>query len=301
MIFRKNQTINVDLETSAIITNVNQLQAKINEIEIELSQASNDFTETNPLFIDLITKRDILKEQKNQIESQIEKLPLSQQEYIELLRQVQLSQSVFEDLSERKLELSIKEASTLGNIRVVDDAYFDRITNPQRSMIFYYTFLAGILSLLAAIIRGYYFIPISNPAEFQDNNINNTMIGVIPQLKENTEEERFSQAFESLVVNIKNLLVNKSDSSSNKKAKMVLITSATAGNGKSFISRELAKRLANLNNKVLLIDNDLKRGDQHKEFKTRKMEKSTFFGLNLENIETIKQDENLYLIPKITR
>jgi len=297
---KTNQTVNVDLETSAIIANVNQIQAKINEIEIELDQASNDFTETNPIYIDMLSKRQILIQQKNQIESQIEKLPLAQQEYIELLRQVQLSQSVFADLNERKLGLSIKEASTLGNIRIVDGAYFDRVTSPQTTLIFFCTLLAGVLSLILAIIRGYYFIPISNPAEFQDNDINETMIGVIPQVKEDTNEERFTQAFESLVVNIKNILFSKKDSKDSNKAKTILITSATSGNGKSFISRELSRKLASLNNKVLLLDNDLKRGDQHKEFNAKKISKEEFFNINTTNIESIKQEDNLYLVPKIT-
>lgn len=297
---KRNQTVNVDLETSAIIANVNQIQAKLNEIEIELGQASNDFTETNPLFIDMINKRQILIEQKKQIESQIEKLPVAQQEYIELLRQVQLSQNVFADLTEKKLELSIKEASTLGNIRIVDGAYFDRVTNPQTTIIFFSTLLAAIFSLIIAIVRGYYFIPISNPAEFQDNDINETMIGVIPQIAEDIEEERFTQAFESLVVNIKNILLSNRGTTDSNKAKIILITSATSGNGKSFISRELSRKLASLDNKVLLLDNDLKRGDQHKEFKTNKISKKTFFNTDASNIENLKQGDNLYLVPKIS-
>lgn len=59
---------------------------------------------------------------------------------------------------------------------------------------------------------------------------------------------------------IKTIRTNLRFSSVNKKIQTILITSSMAGEGKSFISANLATAFANASEKVLLIDCDLRRG-----------------------------------------
>ena len=80
----------------------------------------------------------------------------------------------------------------------------------------------------------------------------------------------------------------------------MLITSGTAGNGKSFVSRLLAQKLASLGHRTLLLDYDFKRGDQHKSFSKDKISKSNFLKLSNDNLDNYCEDKNLYFIPKIT-
>lgn len=65
---------------------------------------------------------------------------------------------------------------------------------------------------------------------------------------------------------IKTIRTNLSFSSVNKKIKTILITSSVVGEGKSFISANLATTYANSKEKVLLIDCDLRRGRQKNIF-----------------------------------
>ncbi len=65
---------------------------------------------------------------------------------------------------------------------------------------------------------------------------------------------------------IKTVRTNLRFSSINEKIKTILITSSIPGEGKSFISANLAATYANANEKVLLIDCDLRRGHQHELF-----------------------------------
>ena len=57
-------------------------------------------------------------------------------------------------------------------------------------------------------------------------------------------------------------------------------------------------KVASLGKKVVLLDFDFKRGDQHKVFGTGKIESNDFLSLNSETIEKYKTSENLYFIPK---
>src|SRR5699024_10591603 len=53
---------------------------------------------------------------------------------------------------------------------------------------------------------------------------------------------------------------------SGQRAKVILITGESPGVGKSFISSNLSEVFAQLNNKILIIDADMRLGELHKMF-----------------------------------
>ena len=95
--------------------------------------------------------------------------------------QLEISQKAFQELQNRKLELAIREASTLGNMRIIDNGYVDIIVEPKFTDLLFSLIMTFALAILIAILKGIYFIKISNPAELQDNGINVPIIGVIPK------------------------------------------------------------------------------------------------------------------------
>ena len=67
--------------------------------------------------------------------------------------------------------------------------------------------------------------------------------------------------------NIKSLRTNLQFTAIDKNLKTILITSTNAGEGKSFVSANLAVSFAQADKKVLLVDCDLRKGRAHKLFK----------------------------------
>ena len=126
-----NKSINVDLEIQSIIESIAAIDTKISEIDLKITTAETNYTSTNPFYIDLINQKNALLEQRSRIEKEIESLPLAQQEYIDLYREVEISQQIYSELINKRLEYSIIEASTLGYIRIIDNAYFNEITSPR--------------------------------------------------------------------------------------------------------------------------------------------------------------------------
>ena len=295
-----NKTVDVDLEIQSVIDSIATIELKINEIDLEIAKASNNYTQSNPLYLELLNQKDALVSQRLSIENKIKSFPVAQQEYIDLFRDLELTQQIYSDFMTKRIEFSITEASTIGNIRIVDDAYYQTIISPRLNSIFYTFCFTLIISLILAIFRGLFFIPITNPAEIADRKINNPIIGVVPSIEgEDTDEnsERFSQAIESIVVNINTIKQTKGIEGSTT----ILMTSPTEKNGKSFLSREIARKISSLGKKVILIDNDLKRGDQHKDLGKNKISLKDFNNLNIESLESLKISENFYLVPKITQ
>lgn len=292
----ENKLLDVDLETQAIIDQVKLVDKSLADIDIELSKASDNYTSNNPLFLNLLNKKAVLESQKNTILAQIKSMPKEQQEYIELYNDVESSQTLFEELENRRLGFSIMEASTISDIRIVDKAYVETLVSPQPISIIFATFIAFLLSCVIAIIRGISFLPLSNPAELFDNNFLQPMVGVIPfidDIDNNKDDKKLISSIESIIVNIQSI---QGDDDSKK---VVLLTSPSPANGKSTVSSNLAETFASIGKKVLLIDSDYKRGVVAKNYNLKSISEKTFLGINNENLSDIKVKDNLYVIPRV--
>jgi tyrosine-protein kinase Etk/Wzc len=291
----KNQSIDVDLEIQGIVNKIEVLDRSLDSIDLAIAKAREVYTENNTSFLNLLNERKIIEKQKQDVMSLVKLMPNEQQEYIDLYNDVEVSQSLFEELETRRLGLSILEASTIGDIRIVDEAYYDSQVSPKFISVIIFTMLSLLIGCIVAILRGFFILPISNPAELFDNNIQIPVIGVFPFApKTNLEQDlALNASIESLIVNL--------DSMNNDETKknIISITSPTPGNGKSFSSVKLAEGYAELGKKVLLIDGDYKRGKLGDRYDKKSIKKEVFFSIDESNIENFITKENLYLIPRV--
>lgn len=89
----------------------------------------------------------------------------------------------------------------------------------------------------------------------------------------------------------------------NETDNVVMFSSSAKGDGKSFIVSNLASSFTELGKKVLVIDTDLRRGVQHKNFETTNTNGLTEL-LEKKDIENVTKyiketsNKNLYLIPR---
>ena len=298
---KTNQTLNIDLETASIINQLSSLESKISEIDLEISKLSDTYTYNNPLYKELINQKDELKNQKNQLNSQIVELPISQQEYIDLYRNVEISQNSLVNLINLKLEYSILEASTIGNIEIIDFAYNQGQISPTLSFPLFLIFLFFVIGIIIALVKQAFFSKIENPAELQER-FNKKIIGVIPFLENDFDldniPESLSQSIAALTFSITNSenIVNKGH-----ETKIILVTSALKEAGKSTVSQIISNRIAAQGFKTMLIDFDFKKGSQHKYFGTNKLMANKFFELNEAELKKYEIRENLTLLPKLKK
>tara|TARA_Y200000002_G_scaffold110442_1_gene90494 strand:- start:1868 stop:4012 length:2145 start_codon:yes stop_codon:yes gene_type:complete len=302
---QENKSLNVNLEVQSIIELVSDIERRINLVDLEISQAEMNFTKDNPLYLNLKTQKEALELQKNSVEQKIKNLPTAQQEYVDLFRNLEVSDDLYSELVSRRLNYSLMEASSIGNIRVVDQAYVKNFVGPRLINSLYYTLFSFIVAIFIAIFRGIYFIKISNPAELKDVGIDERMVGVIPHV-DNFEDPflediRFSQAIETTILNIETICSNSQISENEKNCIVILITGPTPENGKSFVSRNIAEGFSLIGHKVLLLDADLKRGSQHKFFKKEPIDINTFENISLDKIDDFKIKDNFYLLPKLKK
>ena len=301
---QENKSLNVNLEVQSIIELVSDIERKINLVDLEISQAEMNFTKDNPLYLNLKSQREALELQKNSIERKIKNLPIAQQEYVDLFRNLEVSDQLYSELVTRRLNFSLMEASSVGNIRVVDHAYVKNLVGPRLSNAIFLTVITFVMSIFIAIFRGIFFIKISNPAELKDAGILDKILGVIPHLDDDEDpikDAKFQQSVETSILNLETIFSSFQDIDQNDGCRKIVITGPTPNNGKSFVSRNIAIKLSMIGHKVLLLDSDLKRGVQHKFFNKESIDIETFKNISLDTIDNLKIGENLYLLPKLKK
>jgi len=302
---QENKSLNVNLEVQSIIELVSEIEREINFVDLEISQAETTITKDNPLYLNLKAQREALEIQKNNVEQKIKNLPTAQQEYVDLFTNLEVSEQLYSELVSRRLNFSLMEASSIGNIRVVDQAYVKGLIGPKLGNIFYLVIIFFAIGILIAIFRGHFFMKISNPAELKDAGITDKILGVVPHV-DNPEESlsenvAFKQAVETLILNVETIFSGPQNIKPNGNCRKIVISSPTPGNGKSFISRSIARGLSEIGHKVLLIDADLKRGILHKIFKKESIDIDSFKNISLDKIDNLKIENNLYLLPKLKK
>lgn len=111
-------------------------------------------------------------------------------------------------------------------------------------------------------------------------------------------KSRFSEA-------IKTIRTNLAFSSIDKELKVILVTSPEAGDGKSYISANLAVAYAQEGKKVLLIDADLRKGRQHEIYDVQNPINTGYSnlilrytdGMNIDKYIETTSIKNVFLIP----
>lgn len=292
----KNKSIDVNLEIEGIIKKIQSLEESLNAIDIEIAKAKEIYTPNNPAYLNLVSKKMLIETQKEEVLNEVKMMPKEQQEYIDLFNNLEVSQASLGELEARRLGFSLLEASTIADVRVVDEAYVEAQVSPTLLSVILTTFLALIFSCIAAVIRGMYFLPITNPAEIFDNNIYMPIIGVIPKvddIQSSDDDIRLNSSIETLIVNINSMQED------NVNKNLITITSPSPSNGKSTVSMKLAEGFSRIGKKVLLVDNDLKRGKLHKSYKVESISERRFNLIDQSTINQYKIKDNLYFIPRV--
>jgi len=153
------------------------------------------------------------------------------------------------------------------NVTVIDEGEVASIPfNINISKQIVYSTMVGIVLACMIIFIIYYFdTTIKNPEEVEEKT-GLSILGAMPETKLENELIVNQKPHSGLSETIKNVRTNLLFSTLDKELKSVLITSSIAGEGKSFLCANLAVAFAQIGNKVLIVDCDMRRGRMHKIF-----------------------------------
>lgn len=162
----------------------------------------------------------------------------------------------------------------INNISVVDVAVTpEEVSNNTLKRDLLLALFISIFGTIGVVFVVYYF---DDTVKLTDNLEEEIGMPVVAKVfksdigsKNNRKVELLAQKYPKSVVSesIKTLRTNLQFSSVDEDIKTILITSSIPGEGKSFISANLAISFAQTDKKVLIVDCDMRKGRQHRIFK----------------------------------
>ncbi|HDN2512274.1 TPA: polysaccharide biosynthesis tyrosine autokinase [Providencia rettgeri] len=273
--FRKeNESIDLSLEAKAALDTALQVEEKLNELTFKEVEIQQLYTRNHPAYQSLLDKRQQLLREKEKISKAIQKLPNTQQEIVRLTRDVASEQEIYNQLIAKQQELSVLNSGITADVRIIDSAESQPIpVAPKKSLIVILATILGFVIGCAYVIA----------REFFNNKIKSTEdidalgVNVYATIPFSTYEKKLIEAgnknplalenpADTAVEAIRSLRTSVYFSVMNQGNNLVMVTSASPGVGKSFVTSNMAVVLANAGKKVLLIDTDLRKGRLHKAF-----------------------------------
>lgn len=217
-----------------------------------------------------------IKEQQKKASGDFLNIPESEKLLRSIERQQQIKESLYLLLLQKREEAAINLAVTTPSIKVVDYAVTEPLPiSPKKPIILLGSFLLGLI-LPIGILYVLFFLDtkIHSKNDIAKQAPNISIAGEIPHIEENNtiflnknDRTVLAESFRILATNINYLLPpskNQSDS------KIIYTTSTIKGEGKTYVSLNLALSLAHMNKKVLLIGADLRNPQLHGYFNINK-------------------------------
>lgn len=196
-------------------------------------------------------------------EGSFSSLPEKEKVLRSIERQQNLKESLYLLLLQKKEEASINLAVTVPNTKIIDYAITKAgPVSPQRSKIYIGALFIGIFVPLGILLLIFKLDDkIHSAADVENKSKTVPILAELPSLNETKDSSSQSvEAFRTLAHNTSFI----TPITGKEEGKVIFVTSSIKGEGKTFVSFNLAKSFAHLNKKVLIIGADFRNPQLHK-------------------------------------
>ncbi|GAB3884770.1 GumC family protein [Spirosoma agri] len=212
----------------------------------------------------LLVTRTSLQQLNNRFESSIRTIPRKEREFVSIKRQQGIKESLYLLLLQKKEETAISYASTVTDSRVVDDPYSPPYPiKPNKTNIYLVAFLTGLLLPMGFIsVKNLLNDKVQSRKDIESET-GLAIFGEIMKKPKGLKDNIIDVAQNSVIAEqFKILRANLQYAAGGEEmndGQVILLTSSISGEGKSFVSINLASSLALLNKKVIILELDLRK------------------------------------------
>ncbi len=252
-LYSKREVLSFSLEEQAPT-----LQVLDKELQMTLNAVA---TNVDNLLLNLQSEVQDLNRRLNQLGGQLTDLPQNEQKLINLKRRFDLNNELYTFLLKKRAETAITMASSVPDVKVLDPAR--RITTiktgPKKMMNYLIGLILGLFTPLVILII---YDNLNDSVQTKEEVEQRTKLPITGSIAHNdygkemivVEHPRSSiaESFRSLRTNLKYVIPGEQQ-------KVIALHSTIPGEGKSFVSLNMALILALNNKKVLLVGADMRK------------------------------------------
>lgn len=251
-----------------------QSPAKTVRVELDDPQQSSikDFLAAEVQRRAIAKRLESLKRRRSAYDRRTQALPKLRQTLRELERKSKAAQSTYETLLKKLQELQVAENTNASNAQIIEHALVptEGTTFRKKAIIVAFGILLGSFLATASIpilaMRQQRFLKSQKDVE---NIFGYPVWSVIPPIEDkDTVDKHGSNALISIVGEMHRMIQDHPQLlSADQTLKTIVVTSPESGEGKSTISANLAVTMAQLGQRVLLVDANMHNPQQHHLFK----------------------------------
>jgi len=268
------QSVDISIETKGVLDQVVALEAQISEHELKRTEYNQLYTPEHPTYQTLMKKIGQLQAQKAALMGKIDTLPMTQQELLRLNRDMQVTTRTYTLLLDKAQEQDILRAGTIGNVRIIDNAYsvVEKPAKPIKPLVVLVAIFVGLLvSAMVILLRQVFYRGVESP-----ETIEHLGIPVYAALPFSPKQEHLyrlrkirdgrskllgtADPADLAIESLRSLRTSLKFAMLEARNQVLVVTSPTPSVGKSFVSSNLASVIAQAGQRVLLIDADMRRG-----------------------------------------
>lgn len=268
---------------------------RYNQMLVERKRLLRTSTENNPTIINLdtsiramrtnvqatldatlkglqITKEDLARE-ASRYSRRINDAPTQERQFVNIARQQEIKSGLYLMLLQKREENAITLAATANNAKIIDEALADdNPISPKKTIVYLAALVLGVgLPVGVIYLIGLTKFKIEGRADVEKLT-SLPVVGDIPLADEKTgsiavfenQNNLMSETFRNVRTNLQFMLENGKN--------VILVTSTISGEGKSFISANLAISLSLLGKKVVIVGLDIRKPGLNKVFNIPKKE-----------------------------
>ncbi|PDO90072.1 tyrosine-protein kinase Wzc [Kosakonia pseudosacchari] len=277
---QRKDSVDLPLEAKSVLDSMVNIDAQLNELTFREAEISKLYTKVHPAYRTLLEKRKALEDEKAKLNDRITAMPETQQEIVRLTRDVESGQQVYMQLLNKQQELRITQASTVGDVRIVDPAIAQPgVLKPKKALIILGSIILGlIVSVVGVLLRSLFNRGIESPQVLEEQGI--SVYASIPlsewqkardSVKTIKGVKRYKQSQLLAVGNptdlaieaVRSLRTSLHFAMMQANNNVLMMTGVSPSIGKTFVCANLAAVISQTNKRVLLIDCDMRKGYTH--------------------------------------
>ena len=295
MVAERNRLLRTSTESNPAIVNLNaSIRAMRGNIQTTLDATLKGLE---------ITRADLARE-ASRYSRRISDAPTQERQFVSIARQQEIKSGLYLMLLQKREENAIVLAAIANNAKIIDEAQADGAPISPKRMTIYLAALVFGIGIPVGIIYliGLTKFKIEGRADVEKLT-SLPVIGDIPLADEKTgsiavfenQNNLMSETFRNVRTNLQFMLENGKN--------VILVTSTLSGEGKSFISANLAISLSLLGKKVVIVGLDIRKPGLNKVFNIPKKEHGiTQFLTNptinlMDLVQSSDINRNLYILP----